>query len=141
MADVPQLPARELDQPVPFLICCTPWGEGTRHAMAGGKSILTRVTAPVFTSPWLHPATQVRSDVAESKSQSRPRVDHAEVVAPEVWKGTVWSSVNCFTRAELNRTFSFNRWQLRARLTGALVILYPVLGQHRPDLRLFAEGD
>lgn len=27
MADVPQLPAGELDQPIPFQICCKPWGE------------------------------------------------------------------------------------------------------------------
>lgn len=40
----------------------------------------------------------------------------------------------CFTRAGINRTFSFKRRQLVAMLTDALVIVHPMLGRHRPDL-------
>lgn len=72
-----------------------------------------------------------RSDRVECKSQSRARVDHAEMVASEMRKG--WAGAQ-FTRAGINRTFPFNRQQLVARLTDALIV-YPVLGRHRPDLR------
>lgn len=55
-------------------------------------------------------------------------------------EGMGWSSVNCLTRAGVDRIFSFNRQQLVVRLTDALIILYPVLGRHRPDLHLVCGG-